>query len=215
MVNKAFQAVGTVILSTGFSLFLLLSTVEAAPWYGCCGKAIFEHIGDCLEKCGYSYPSHEYSGCATPCNPKYQETKCGAHFHNQGESLPEEQRKRVLCLIEKLSDPNSDDRAIMSWDSVAAAKTVTQGRMIIDRAHLRSIDGKDVKASMTEMCKQTDSKQVIAELSLFDNHIKNIIGRLNEWSVNKKTMPGQEVIKDWIAEQQRDVNSVYSCYAQR
>jgi hypothetical protein len=148
--------------------------------------------------------------------------------------IPQERKQYILCILNKLLEPNVDDRMIFwgaicsdglpgqnpnsYYDTTGCLTTIENDlykyiktKQDIDKT-LRFIDYWKVSVLYYYLLFREED----ALKNLDAEYLKFIqtTGRLNAMSARlQSTMPRYYVaIKDWISELQRDPNSVYSCY---
>ena len=126
-----------------------------------------------------------------------------------GSSLSDEARDRLNDVIDKLRDPATDDRVITSMYLVNSLVTESQGRRMVGREigmeHMRDVFGRQ--------CSEGDPDEIVQALSTYDQAVVRVINQLNLYNEQGRISPGQNVVKDWIADGQRNSGSVYSEYA--
>lgn len=122
-------------------------------------------------------------------------------------------QERITGLIDKVNNPETTNTYVLdSWYTISMAKTVDQALKIINDKDLFMTDLRKLFENYCE--KYTSPNELVDALITTDKAIINVINRLNSQYLSEHILsPGQVKLKDWIADQQRDPNSVYSNYA--
>jgi len=122
-------------------------------------------------------------------------------------------QERIIGLIDKVHNPETTNTYVLdSWYTISMAKTVDQALKIINDKGLFMTDLRKLFENYCE--KYTNPQELVDALLTTDKAIVNVINRLNSQHLSEHILsPGQVKLKDWIADQQRDPNSVYSNYA--
>ena len=134
---------------------------------------------------------------------------CASAMNEAGSSLDDDVRDRLNDVIDKLRDPATDDRVITSMYLVNSLVTESQGRRMIGREigmeHMRDVFGRQ--------CSEGDPDEIVQALATYDQQVVRVINQLDLYNQQGRISPGQNVVKDWIADGQRNPGSVYSEYA--
>ena len=156
-------------------------------------------------------------------------------------AMPTEPRTwRFLCWLDKLKQPNADDR-VVTWKSIAprtgpnpiiGPRDMTTDGLGLDpekaeqlRTSIGSIGDVNIagpwlgimtflKSAIVVGAEMTDNP--LEYLRATHDSVQRAIGKLSAWSDfepgGSSSMPSAYVaIKDWIADRQRDPRSLYSC----
>ena len=133
---------------------------------------------------------------------------CGAALAGSG--FPEAQQARLRAMMSKVRDAGVDDRYVNGFDSLLR----TLGPRLTDDQLAALLDQNHVRADLVKAA--ADAGNVVTHLDLLDQRMLKGIAWLNEKMHTQGATLAQALlqIKDWVADRQRDQNSVYWCYGE-
>lgn len=122
-------------------------------------------------------------------------------------------KERIKDMINKVNDPNTTDTYVFTgWYIISTVKTVEQAHRILDKKgeHMT-----DLRKLLDEYCSKSKNVEDLTDKILTtDKGIVDVVNRFNQQYISEHILtPGQVEIKDWIADQQRNPNSIYNSYA--
>lgn len=122
-------------------------------------------------------------------------------------------KERIKDVINKVNDPNTTDTYVFTgWYIISTVKTVEQAHKILDR---KGEYMTDLRKLLDDYCsKSKNVKDLTDRILTTDKGIVDVVNRFNQQYLSEHILtPGQVVIKNWVADQQRNPNSVYNSYA--
>lgn len=125
-----------------------------------------------------------------------------------GSGFPQRQINRLNCLMQKIRDPNVDDRYINGFDSLLRTLgprlTEEQFNTVVGQMHVRQ----DVIDAATR------GDDIRTDMDLLDQRIMRGIGYLHMMRETQGGVLAEALLQlnDWVAARQHDQNSVYYCY---
>jgi hypothetical protein len=141
------------------------------------------------------------------------------NYRALGVKLSTDQARRIPCVLRKLLDPATDDRAILMdvfgyTIRLMATRHLDpqQWQFILTplRAHMTDLGNQSLNLG------STDAEMLNFFRQFFDEQIARQIGwlRLQEYPLGggATVAPGIVDIHDWVSKRQSDGRSVYSCY---
>ena len=126
-----------------------------------------------------------------------------------GITLGVDQTRRLACLLQGSLDPNFDDRFINYWDLWAFQQVGVGNDPAWDRIIQKTRNFLDTSRLPT-----ADDRFILKGLELMDQSIFRGVKWLDMQYQNlgSAMSPRMVKVKDWIADQQKNPNNVYSCY---
>lgn len=121
--------------------------------------------------------------------------------------FPTNQINRLTCLMQKIRDPNVDDRYVNGYDyllsTLGPRLDDEQFRVFMDQNHVR-----------TDVIRAAEGTNIRTDMELLDQRIMQGIAWLNQQMYTQGGVLAAAIlqIKDWVAARQQDQNSVYWCY---
>ena len=121
--------------------------------------------------------------------------------------FPERQINRLTCLMQKIRDPNVDDRYINGFDYLLR----TLGPRLNDEQLRVYLDQMHVRRDVIDAAQMSD---VRGNMDLLDQRFMRGIWWLNMMMETQgAALPAAVLqLKDWASARQHDPNSVYYCY---
>ncbi|MDF1559861.1 MAG: hypothetical protein P1P83_06605 [Bacteroidales bacterium] len=125
--------------------------------------------------------------------------------------ISQSQKNRIKNVLVKLNDPSVDPYVFTGSDNINSVTTVKQAEIIINNKEQYMTD---LRQQLNKDCEQSKSIEELTNWVIYnDNRVVQIVNRFNQQYLSEHILSdGRVKIKDWIADQQRNPNSVYSCY---
>ncbi|TFH41167.1 MAG: hypothetical protein E4G94_08420 [ANME-2 cluster archaeon] len=157
-------------------------------------------------------------------NCAYNETsKISWHLEKQCEALDkvgdeldkrkdisQSQKNRIKNVLAKLKDPSVDPYVFTTMESFRTVKYLKESDIVLNDKETYMTD---LRKIYNKWCEEKNIEDLAKSITTLDKQIVTIVNKLQEYYLREHMLsPGQVVIKDWIADQQRNPNSIYSCY---
>lgn len=126
--------------------------------------------------------------------------------------LPESSKNRIKDVLSKLDNPDIDPYVFLSWDLISTVKTESDADNVLKD---KKSNLSDLREEFSDACEKLRDVKLLTDYIInSDQRIVNIINRFNQQMLMEHILTqGQVEIKDWIADQQRNSNSIYNSYA--
>jgi hypothetical protein len=118
-------------------------------------------------------------------------------------------------MLSKLDNPaTTNTHVFIGWYIISTVKDNDQAQKILNNKDEYMTD---LRTLLNRYCeKSKDVKELTDLVIMTDKEIVDIVNRFNQQYLREHILtPGQVTLKDWIADQQRDPNSVYNSYADK
>ena len=124
-------------------------------------------------------------------------------------------KARIKDMLSKLDNPaTTNTHVFIGWYIISTVKDNDQAQKILNNKDEYMTDLRKLLNGYCE--KSKDVKELTDLVIMTDKEIVDIVNRFNQQYLREHILtPGQVTIKDWIADQQRDPNSVYHSYADK
>lgn len=123
------------------------------------------------------------------------------------------QKDRIKNVLAKLSDPSVDPYVFFSSgaSNVLSISTEEQADIILNNKEKYM---ENLRKNLNKECESAKSiEELTNNIIRRDTWVVQFINRFNkDYLSEHRLSPGQVAIKDWIADQQLNPNSIYSCY---
>lgn len=124
--------------------------------------------------------------------------------------LKDFQKERIMEVLEKLEDPTIDAYVFLSPTAIQSVKDEKQADKVLQDKDLYMVD---LRKLFNKSCEETND-YLTRDVIRTDRDIIRIINKFNEYYRREHMLTdGQVKIKDWIADQQQNPGSIYSCYS--
>lgn len=124
--------------------------------------------------------------------------------------ISQSQKNRIKNVLAKLNDPSVDPYVFTTMTSIRTVKNMKESDIVLNDKETFMTD---LRKIYNKWCEEKNIEDLAKSITTLDKQIVTIINKLQEYYLREHMLsPGQVVIKDWIADQQRNPNSVYSCY---
>lgn len=124
------------------------------------------------------------------------------------------QKNRIKDVLNRLADTSIDPYVLFSSgaDNVLSINTEEQADIILNNKEKYM---QDLRKAFNKECELARSiEELTNQIIRRDTWVVQFINRFNrDYLSEHRLSPGEVKIKDWIADQQRNPNSIYSCYA--
>jgi hypothetical protein len=127
--------------------------------------------------------------------------------------IPESTKERIKNVMNKLEDPSVDPNVFISATNIREVYLIKQSDKVLDIKNGYMVNLREL---FNEYCEKYggDKKNLTDLVIMTDKEIVRIIRMFNEYYRRENMLTvGQVRIKDYIADQQQNLESVYSCYS--